>query len=389
MRIAIAAIAILAASGAHGQVAQGPKNNANAEPAFENQTRAPEIADDVRLTVEPLATGLAHPWGIAVLPEGGYLVTERGGRLMHVAGDGAMRPVAGAPDVVARGQGGLLDVALAEDFAETGRIFLTYSKKQGMSGVATAAATAIFDAGAGNLNGLKDIFVQTPVLSGGRHFGSRIVTDGDAVFITTGDRGQPEKAQDLEAAQGKVVRVAADGGVPADNPFAGQAGALGEIWSYGHRNPQGAARHPETGDLWTLEHGPRGGDELNRIEPGRNYGWPVVSYGINYSGSPVGGGRTSTEGVVEPRYYWDPVIAPGGFTFYDGDLFEGWQGDVIAASLTPGGIVRLTLEGETVTGEARYLGNLGRVRDVAIDRDGAILVITDDPDGGIFRVTPG
>lgn len=388
MRIAVI-VALSLTTPAAAQVEQGRPNVPEFSPAFENQTRAPEIEDGTRLEVERIAGGLRHPWGIAVLPENEYLVTERPGALVHVAEDGSTRRIDGIPgDIAVEGQGGLLDVALADDFAETGRIFLSYSKRQGR-GAATAAATGFLDLEAGTLAEVADIFVQTPALGGGRHFGSRIVTDGDAVFVTTGDRGSPETAQDLRATQGKVVRVTATGGIPKDNPFAGQSGALGEVWTYGHRNLQGAARHPGTGDLWTLEHGPAGGDELNLIRPGRNYGWPLVSYGENYSGTPVGRGRTSADGVVEPRYYWDPVIAPGDFTFYDGDLFEGWEGDVIAASLNPGGIVRLTLEGEIVTGEARYLGELGRVRDVAVDRDGALLVITDDPEGGLYRVTPG
>jgi glucose/arabinose dehydrogenase len=192
-------------------------------------------------------------------------------------------------------------------------------------------------------------------------------------------------AQDLRTTYGKVLKITLDGAAAPGNPFIGQADADPRIFSYGHRNPQGADLHPGTGDLWTMEHGPRGGDELNRIEAGENYGWPIVSYGENYSGAPVGTGRTSAPGVTEPRYYWDPVIAPGGFAFYDGDLFE-WEGDVIASSLNPGGIVRLKLDGNTVTGEARYLPDLGRVRDIEIDRDGAILVVNDD--GNLLRITP-
>ena len=196
--------------------------------------------------------------------------------------------------------------------------------------------------------------------------------------------------QALNTTYGKVVRITLEGGVPTSNPFSGQDGARAEVFTYGHRNPQGADLHPRTGDLWTLEHGPKGGDELNLIEPGANYGWPLVSYGEDYSGTPVGTGKTSAPGITEPRYYWDPVIAPGGFAFYDGDMFEGWDNDVVAASLNPGGIVRLKLRGTTVTGEARYLGNLGRVRDIEIDRDGAILILVDDPENGaLVRVTPG
>ncbi len=386
VRIALL-LAALAATPASAQVAQGPKNVPEFAPAFENQTRAPDIGGDIALRVTPVATGLAHPWGIAVLPEDGYLVTERPGRLNHISGDGTITRIGGLPEIAVRGQGGLLDVAVAEDFSETRRVFLTFARDAGR-GLATVAVSARLSEDNTALSDIRDIFQQTPPASGGRHFGSRIVIDGDTAFITIGDRGTPDTAQDLRATIGKVVRVTLDGGIPGDNPFAGQSGALAEVWSYGHRNPQGAALHPRTGELWTLEHGPAGGDELNRIEPGANYGWPIISYGENYSGSPVGSGRTEGDGLEQPRYYWDPVIAPGDFTFYDGDLFDGWRGDVLAASLRPGGLVRLTLDGDRVTGEARYLGNLGRVRDVEVDRDGSLLVLTDDPRGGVFRVTP-
>ncbi len=386
VRIALL-LAALAATPASAQVAQGPKNVPEFAPAFENQTRAPDVGDDIALRVMQIATGLAHPWGIAVLPEGGYLVTERPGRLNHISGDGTVTRIGGLPEIAARGQGGLLDVAVAEDFSETRRVFLTFARDAGR-GLATAAVSARLSEDNTALSDIRDIFQQTPPASGGRHFGSRIVIDGDTAFITIGDRGTPDTAQDLRATIGKVVRVTLDGGIPGDNPFAGQSGALAEVWSYGHRNPQGAALHPRTGELWTLEHGPAGGDELNRIEPGANYGWPIISYGENYSGSPVGRGLTEAEGLEQPRYYWDPVIAPGDFIFYYGDLFDGWRGDVLAASLRPGGLVRLTLDGDGVTGEARYLGNLGRVRDVEVDRDGSLLVLTDDPRGGVFRVTP-
>ncbi len=373
------------------QVDQGPKNVPEFSPAFAAQTRAPEIKDGTRLATQVVATGLANPWGIEVLPDGGYLVTERPGHLSIVGADGSVTRVAGVPKVVAQRQGGMLDVALAEDFATSRRIYLTYAKPIGLRSNATAAATAVLSEDGTKLTDLRDIFVQTPASRNPMHFGSRIVLDGDYAYITTGEHSSEAErvlAQDLRTTYGKVVRITLDGGVPADNPFTGQSDTLGEIYSYGHRNPQGAALHPETGALWTLEHGPAGGDELNRIVPGANYGWPIVSYGENYSGTPVGTGRSSAPGLVEPRYYWDPVIAPGGFKFYKGDLFAGWQGDVIAGSLNPGGLVRLTLEGETVTGEARYLGNIGRVRDVEIDRDGALLIIIDAPQGSVIRVTP-
>jgi glucose/arabinose dehydrogenase len=287
------------------------------------------------------------------------------------------------PNVVADRQGGLLDVALAEDFETSRRIYLTYAKPLGGRRNATAAATGVLSNDFSRLTDLRDIFVQTPPSRNPMHFGSRIVLDGTHAFITTGEHSSEAErvlAQDLRSTYGKVVRITLEGGIPRSNPFVDQSGALGEVWAYGLRNPQGADLHPRTGALWTLEHGPKGGDELNQIEKGANYGWPIVSYGENYSGSPVGTGQSSAPGMTEPRYYWDPVIAPGGFAVYDGD--------VIAGSLTPGGIVRLKLRGDRVTGEARYLGGLGRIRDVEIDRDGALLLLVDSPDGSVVRVTP-
>lgn len=372
---------------AMAEVKQGAPN-AGFKPAFKNQTRAPEIRDGTRLQAQRIASGLHHPWGIAVLPDGGYLVTERRGRLQHVSASGKVTRIKGAPRVAVKGQGGLLDIALADDFASSRRVFLTYSKPMGGRKSATAAGVATLSANNKQLSGFRDIFVNTPGVNSGGHFGSRIVIRGNAAFITVGDRNQENMPQDLKTTVGKVVRVAVNGQVPKSNPFVGQRGARPEIWSYGHRNPQGAAIHPRTGELWTLEHGPRGGDELNLIQPGVNYGWPLVSYGIDYSGAAVGRGISRGKGMAEPRYYWDPVIAPGDLTFYDGAMLKGWSGDAVAASLKPGGIVRLKIRGNRVTGEARYLRQLGRVRDVAVDRDGALLVITDDPKGGLFRVTP-
>ena len=374
-------------------VDQGQKNVPEFEPAFENQTRAPAITDPITLATETVATGLAHPWGIEVLPDGGYLVTEREGRLRVIEPDGTLRdsPVKGVPDVLNMRQGGLLDVALADDFEESRRIYLTYSKPLDGNLSATAAATGVLDDGMSELTEVEDIWVQEPGSPSPMHYGSRIVLDGDHAFITTGEHFTMEErdyAQDLDKTYGKVVRVGLDGSVPDDNPFAGQEGAIDSIWTLGHRNIQGADLDPETGELWTLEHGPAGGDELNLIEAGANYGWPVVSYGETYGGEPVGSGEPRAEEFREPRYYWDPVIAPGGFVFYEGDMFD-WEGDVIASSLSPGGLVRLTLDGDTVTGEARYLPDVGRVRDVEIDTNGALLILIDDDAGSVLRATPG
>ncbi len=256
---------------------------------------------------------------------------------------------------------------------------------------ATAAARATLSEDMTELSGLRDIFVQDPPADNAMHFGSRIVIDDDHAYVTTGEhftQTYRTYAQDLDKTYGKVVRVGLDGSVPEDNPFAGEENAKGEIWTLGHRNVQGAALRPETGELWTLEHGPAGGDELNRIEPGANYGWPLVSYGRQYAGPLIGTGKSRAEGFVEPRYYWDPVIAPGGFAFYDGQMFPDWQGDILAGSLNPGGLVRLELKGDTVTGEERLFGEYGRIRDVEIDQDGAVLMLTDAPDGSILRATP-
>ena len=373
------------------EVKQGRPNVPEFRPAFKNQTRAPEIRERVRLNVEVIAKGLKHPWGVEVLPNGDYLVTERVGRLVRIRKNGAKSRVRGTPKVVAERQGGLLDVALAEDFRTSGRIYLTYAKRQGLRGLATAVAYATLREDPDRLTGLRDIFIQTPASRSPIHYGSRVVLDGPHAYVTLGEHSSKEErvlAQDLRTTYGKVVRLTLEGGIPKGNPFRGQKDAMGEIWSYGHRNPQGADIHPDTGDLWTLEHGPAGGDELNRITKGANYGWPIVSYGENYNGTPIGTGRSSAPGLKEPQYYWDPVIAPSGFAFYDGIMFD-WHGDVIAGSLNPGGIVRLKLKGNRVVGEARYLRKLGRIRDVEIDHDGALLLLIDDPDGSLVRVTPG
>ena len=354
------------------------------EPAFRNQTNAPATARKTDLSTSIVADGLEIPWGIAILPDGGYLVTERTGRL-NLIRDGKVQRIGGVPNVLDKGQGGLLDVAVADDFAITRRIFLTYSKPGGNGRAMTAAATGVLSEEMTQISGLKDIFVQTPAASGGRHFGSRIVIDNDYAFITTGDRGEQPSAQDPRATRGTVVRITLDGGIPKDNPFVASGERLGEVWTYGHRNPQGAALHPETGELWTIEHGPKGGDELNRIKKGANYGWPIVSYGENYVGTAVGSGEPRAPGIEEPVYYWDPVIAPGGFAFYTGDLFD-WNGDILASSLNPGGLVHLRMQGDKVANETRYLEHLGRVRDVEVDSDGSLLLLTDE--GNVVRVTP-
>ena len=374
-------------------VAQGPKNVPGFEPAFPEQTRAPALAPDVELEVSTVAEGLEHPWGIALLPDGGYLVTERPGRMRVIGPDGAVSdPVAGLPEVFARGQGGLLDVAVGPDFARDGMVYWSYSKPMGGGTSATAAARGRLAEDGSALSDVEDIFVQEPPSPTARHYGSRIVFDGEGhAYITTGEHSSAEErgyAQDLGTTYGKVIRVGLDGSIPDDNPFAGRSDAIASIWTWGHRNIQGAAIRPSTGELWAIEHGPRGGDELNRIVPGANYGWPVIGYGEDYSGSPVGEGITAREGMEQPRYYWDPVVAPSGMAFYDGDLLPDWQGDLLVAALDPGALVRLRLEGDTVTGEQHLLTDAGRIRDIEIAPDGAILVLTDEDDGAVLRLAP-
>lgn len=384
--LALTAPPLLAQDWDHGQ-----RNTPHLAPAFPAQTRAAKLDPGPALEVRTIAAGLDHPWGIAVLPEGGYLVSERSGALRLVSAEGAVSaPIAGVPTVFAEGQGGLLDVALAADFATSRRLWLSYAKPVGAALSATAAGYGTLSADATLLEGFTEVFVQHPASPTSAHYGSRVVPSGAHVFITTGEHFTPEErqfAQDPAIPYGKVIRLMADGSVPPDNPFADRGGAAALVWSLGHRNVQGAAIRPGDG-LWTLEHGPRGGDELNRSEPGANFGWPVVSYGENYDGSPVGDGSARRAGMVEPVYFWDPVIAPGGFVFYAGTMFPGWQGDVLAASLNPGGIVRLTLEGDRVTGEARYLYGAARFRDIEIDQDGAILAVTDADNGKLLRIVP-
>ncbi|MHA6344803.1 PQQ-dependent sugar dehydrogenase [Roseivivax sp. CAU 1761] len=387
-----AAAALAATATAAQDFERGPRHTDFA-PAFDEQFRAALETSETTGETEALASGLEHPWGIEVLPDDqGYLVTERPGRLRHVAEDGTVHdPISGTPEVMAEKQGGLLDVALAPDFETSRRVYLTYAKPVGEGLSATAAAYGTLSEDMTALEDVRDIFVQEPGSSTPMHFGSRLVFDGEGhVYITTGEHSSQKTrvyAQDLDKTYGKVVRVDPEGGVPEGNPYAGRPDALPTVWSLGHRNIQGAMMRD--GELWTIEHGPQGGDELNRIEAGANYGWPVVSYGQNYDGSPVGSGEARAEGMTEPVYFWDPVIAPAGMLTYDGDAFPDWQGDVLIGSLHPGGIVRLEISEGRVTAEERLHMDLGRVRDLAVDDDGSLLAITDFADGEIVRIAPG
>ncbi|HET9251741.1 MAG TPA: PQQ-dependent sugar dehydrogenase [Candidatus Eisenbacteria bacterium] len=340
--------------------------------------------------VETVARGLEHPWGIEFLPDGRMLVTERPGRLRIVSADGKLSaPLTGVPDVLAQSQGGLLDVTLSPTFAEDRLVYLSFSEP-GTEGGRAGTAVARGRLGERGLDGTKVVWRQEPKVQSGQHWGSRIVFRGDGtMFITLGDRmNQRRRVQDLTSTIGKVVRIRPDGSIPDDNPFRGREGALPEIWSMGHRNIQAAAMEPGTDRLWTVEHGARGGDELNRPEAGKNYGWPVITYGVDYSGAKIGEG-VAKEGMEQPVYYWDPVIAPSGMTFYTGDAYPGWKGSAFIGSLTPGQLVRLTLRDGKVEREERYLDELGeRIRDVAQGPDGLLYVITDSDDGRVLRLRP-
>ncbi len=367
-----------------------PPNAEGQTPAFANQTRAPVIDSEVTLQREVIAEGLEHPWGMDQLPDGSWIVTERPGRMRIVAPDGTLSdPVSGLPEVDARDQGGLLDVIVAGDFDQTRRVWWSFAQPRGDGANATAVATGTLAADNSAMTDVQVIFQQQPAWQSTKHFGSRLVFDRQGkLFVTTGERSAPQPrqlAQDLDTHLGKVLRIEPMGGPAAGNPDI--SGALAEIWSYGHRNLQSAALGPD-GALWTVEHGPRGGDELNRPQPGLNYGWPEVTYGVDYSGAIMGEGITKRDDVEQPIYYWDPVIAPSGLVFYDGAMFPEWQGDALIGGLADKSLVRLTIDGGQVSGEARYLQGEGRVRDVDVSaQDGAVMILIDAADGALVRLS--
>lgn len=342
--------------------------------------------------IEPVATGLAFPWGMAFLPDGSFLVTERPGRLNIVdPDDGTVVPVAGVPEVYTDGQGGLLDVIVDPAFATTGRIYFTFAEPgdDGTAGTAAASARLVLDDGAPRLEDVDVIFRQDPKVAGGESFGSRIVMGDDGnLFVTLGERNHPELAQDPSNHLGSVVRVRPAGGAPRDNPFIGRTDTRPEIWSYGHSNVQGADLDPASGALWTIEHDGTGGDEVNHTRAGRNYGWPRVSYGVSASGSDAD--PTATTPGLEPAVYgWNPSIAPTGLAFYDGDLFPNWRGNLFVGSLTAQALVRLEIRDGAIVREERLIqGELGSIRDVSVGPEGAIYLLTDRPSGGVFRLVP-
>lgn len=341
------------------------------------------------LRVRIVAQGLEHPWALAFLPDGRMLVTEREGRLRLIR-DGKLepRPVDGLPPIAAQGQGGLLDVVVHPRYADNGWIYISYAAR-GDGGVGTEVLRARLKDD--RLTDLQVIFRMQPKTGGGLHFGSRLVFDRQGLlYVTLGERGNQERAQRLDEHLGKIVRLKDDGGIPEDNPFRNRSGARPEIFSLGNRNVQGAALNPATGELWAHEHGPQGGDELNVIRAGVNYGWPIITYGRNYgSGTKIGEG-TQKAGMAQPLHYWVPSIAPSGMTFYTAERFARWRGDILVGALRDQLLVRLKVEGEKVVKEERMLqGVLGRIRDVRQGPDGYVYLLTDESNGVVARLEPG
>lgn len=376
--------------GGDAPVERRPANAPQQQPAFAGQTRAPGQHSDVPLRHQIMARGLEHPWGLAALPDGRWLVTERPGRMRIITASGQIgEPIAGLPAFSARGQGGLLDVILSPGFAEDRLIYWSYAQPRD-GGNGTAVARGRLSDDGRQVDHVHVIFEAQPTYDGDKHFGSSLAFDRQGhLFITLGersDRAMRPQAQDLGSHMGKIIRINADGSVPDDNPFVGQAGLRPEIWSLGHRNPQGIAIAGD--EVWTIEHGTRGGDELNHIQPGLNYGWPIIAYGIEYMGGRINEGLTAREGLQQPVYYWDPVIAPGGITFYEGAMFPQWSGNLLIAALGGRHIARLVLENGEVVGEERLLTDLGeRFRDVAVAADGAVWAITDADNGKLVRLS--
>lgn len=367
--------------------------DAGYNPAFEGQTRAPGVHTKTLLDVRVVAEGLKNPWGMVNLPDGRILITEKGGTMRIVTTSGKLsEPITGLPEVDDRGQGGLLDVAVDPEFATNRTIYWSFSQEV-EGGTLTAVAKGKLSADERTIEDARVIYQALPAFPSALHYGSRLEWDKDGnLFVSTGERSDKEsrpQAQQLNSALGKVLRITKDGKPAAGNPFAGQKDARPEIYSYGHRNVQGLATHPVTGDLWEIEFGPKGGDEVNLIGSGKNYGWPVITYGIEYMGGRVGDGLTQQPGMEQPVYYWDPVVSPSGATFYNGSLIPEWKNNLFIANLSGMHIVRLVIENNKVTGEERLLtGEETRFRDVLQGADGALYAVTDGSGGKLYRIGP-
>jgi glucose/arabinose dehydrogenase len=376
-----------------------PPNAPGQTPAFAGQTRAPEQKLNVAFDVVTVTEGLVNPWGLTFLPDGKMLVTERPGRLRVLSADAKQmsEPVTGLPAVDARGQGGLLDVALDPAYATNQLIYWSYAEANPAGGNNTAVARGKFvDGPAPAVANVEVLFHQAPSLNSTLHFGGRLVFARDGkLFITLGERSITEgrmQAQRMDGLLGKIVRLNPDGSVPRDNPFVGKVGVRPEIWSFGHRNVQAATLHPATGELWETEHGTRGGDELNISRKGLDYGWPTIAYGIEYAGGTITGGIQQKEGMEQPKYYWDPNIAPSGMVFYTGNLFPAWRNSLFIGGLGSLNLVRLSVNGERVTGEERLLQDLQpqreRIRDVRQGPDGGLYLLTDNARGRVLKLVP-
>jgi len=376
-----------------------PANNPEQKPAFAGQTDAPEQKLNVAFDVVTVVEGLQNPWSVAFLPGGKMLITERPGRLRVLSTDGKLSaPVTGLPEVAARGQGGLLDVALDPAFAKNGLIYWSFSepKPNNENNTAVARGKFVDDATAPRVDDVQVIYHQTPSMASPLHFGSRLVFGRDGtLFVTQGDRSITPgrmQAQKLESGLGKIVRINTDGSIPKDNPFVGKEGVRPEIWSFGHRNIQSAVLNPTTGELWEVEHGTRGGDELNISRKGKDYGWPTIAYGIEYQGGAITGGIQQQAGMEQPIYYWDPIIGPSGMTFYSGKLFPQWNGSLFIGGHGTRDLVRLTVNGEKITGEERLLKDLQpkpeAIRDVRTGPDGALYLLTDGAAGRLLKLVP-
>ena len=343
------------------------------------------------LEVQTIAHGLVNPWSLAFLPDGRMLVTERPGRMRIVTREGELSPpLKGVPDVWASGQGGLLDVVTDKAFTQNATIYFCFAERTGGGGRTAVARATLVTGKAERLDDVKIIFRQQGPLSSGNHYGCRIAQGPDGnLFVTLGEHfTYRNEAQNLGNHLGKVIRITPDGAPPKDNPFVAREGMQPEIWSYGHRNEQGLAINPASGDLWEIEHGPRGGDEVNIIGKGKNYGWPVIGYGIDYNGAKIHE-STANDGMEQPVKYWVPSIAPSGMAFYTGKMFSQWNGSLFTGTLAGKMLVRLSLTGNAVTGEERLLQNLNeRIRDVRQGPDGALWLLTDNSAGRILRVTP-
>ncbi len=342
----------------------------------------------VAVKVETLATGLDHPWAAEVLPDGAYLVTERPGRMRLVRDGKVSAPIAGVPEVYARGQGGLLDVALDPNFSGNRTLYFTASMA-GDGGSGTAVFRAKLSPNEKQLTGVKRIFLMNTLSRGNIQYGSRIAIARDgSLFVSLGDRGQQDRAQNFHDDAGSIIHIDANGSIPANNPFKDGKRALPEIWSKGHRNPQGITFDSATNKLYTAEHGARGGDEINAPEAGRNYGWPVISYGVNYSGTKIGIG-TAKAGMEQPLFYWDPSIAPGAIAVYRGRMFPEWNGDLLVTALKFQLLSRLDRDenGRIVERERMFADKFGRLRDITVAPDGALLITTDEADGALLRIS--